>query len=397
MKNFILIREGLSVSREEDGIISGQLVVANSNIQIIKDLEGKWLSDVKDVNGTYVNVDKLIVGAEISLLLHPMKVTNYYETMNDFLVKNKDRLPRQLYYIHEDRYFSDANEKTDRVLNYEKIIKLIDLLSNISDYEILKTGYKELLFIQSRKASLELKYDESALNYGIDKLEVLEGDFGDEKKNFEERTIIFKNELIAFVLDKQEHYSIKNLLQDWNSIYANYKHTYSCYLEGFSCEKIKNELDSEKLELSKKLHDVVDNIGTKIISIPIGYFLIIAQFDFKGEKVEKNILLIVISLLFTFFINVLLVNQKKQLSIIDEYIARIEDRFKSYKQLDKSLLNDVVISLRRTERCQQTKIIMIQFIIWFVFIITSLVFLFSHYSIAIVFFFLLELIISVLV
>lgn len=137
---------------------------------------------------------------------------------------------------------------------------------------------------------------------------------------------------------------------------------------------MKSELEKQKIDISKKIHDILDGIGSKLIAIPIGYFLIFSQFDYSGSDFWKNTGLLLAGLLSTLFINILLQNQKNQLFILEKHIKNLTVSFSKHTDF-LTVFNALDLSQKKQLSMLKT----IQFSIWIIFSFTSILYLFTEF------------------
>ena len=211
----------------------------------------------------------------------------------------------------------------------------------------------EFVFLSDQKLVFDVEYNyEDISKFKLNNVSKLYKHFTGDSFDITERVTIFKTELFNLLknlISKDQVFV--NLAEQWHELYTHYQKSYELYVKGFTIEKIRNELEQEKLEISKKIFDVLEGLSSKIIVLPIGYYLIISQFDYNGELLSKNYSLIIISLLFSILLTILLNNQIKHLEVLK---VHIEDMSKKYDRVD--LLENIVISLKTIHRNQKNNI-----------------------------------------
>lgn len=370
----ILLRNSLSDCIFDDGVISGFLLLNSDLIDIIREIESGYIEDLFDENNTIINSDNLYIGQRIYLKLVLSSISSYYESLADFILKNQLHEP-SVYYIHELNYQNNINDIPSQILVYRDVLSIISLLKSISDFEKIIHDKQQIVLVQSRSVSFYTNFSHFILNAAFSDILQLSEQFSKDKLDRIERIAIFKTETISLLNKSEDPNNYFNyLLSNWSELLNSFKKSYELYLEGFSYEKLKSELEKQKIDISKKIHDILDGIGSKLIAIPIGYFLIFSQFDYSGSDFWKNTGLLLAGLLSTLFINILLQNQKNQLFILEKHIKNLTVSFSKHTDF-LTVFNALDLSQKKQLSMLKT----IQFSIWIIFSFTSILYLFTEF------------------
>jgi len=285
-------------------VLSEENVVEDSIV-----IDGKTLSLKKAAAQTLPRTTDLIIFTK------NLPNARYYEGLNDFVVKNLVSKPEVQFGIYRINYISDSDTKPEKFSNYETILSFISLLDSLSDYSNEEIdGSKELIFFHKKKLSFAISYNEKDLRdipYLAQLKEQME--FAHDR---EERASIFKSELITSLIDIPTESRFQNLLATLDNLYDSYLKSHLLYLEKFSYHDLKSEVDKDKLDFTKKIYAVVNDIQSKLIAVPAAYLLVLSQFDFTGQGKWKNLLISIGSVLFAILLETLLRNQFSVLKFI---------------------------------------------------------------------------------
>ena len=221
-----------------------------------------------------------------------------------------------------DFYIDDIDYrevKTDNncIILYKNNLKIIDFLKEIAN-NIKKSGNNLELFFYRTGVGVDLKID-----YDIESLKKIDFVIPDDFKtqildsfNGKDKKELFINELINFI--ESNNCSYVNLIENWNTLLSNYTKSYSLFIAGFSFEKIKTSSNEHFQKLVDRIYESIGKVSSYIFGIPIGYILLINNFDFSGEQCFKNTSLLFLGIIFLILIWFVLFKN------IDESIKSIE-------------------------------------------------------------------------
>ena len=284
-------RNYLKNSSYLNNILSGSIHV---NEMEILDLlhyfsEHDLVFEYKSSRGVIYYLDDIKVGDELFINLSIRKKKfKFYLNIDDLIKFNQTTAP-DFYYIYKNDFLSNENKVIPELRSLSQIYSLIAFLKDAADYSETIHSELKLIFIQSKIVAFKVNFKSENIDENYNFIGEFETHFKEGSIGRDEKIAMFKNILIKFLTD--EGVSFSNILSNWNIIYDNYKRSYALYLDGFSIEKIKSEIDNERINLTEKLHTILSGLNSRIISVPIGFFLIISQFDYTGQNSIKNIAL----------------------------------------------------------------------------------------------------------
>jgi hypothetical protein len=363
LNDFIYIRSRLEEEAVTNPEITGFMTVSSEDILKIKSLSEKGcIDDFVLVQGKNKHVNEIKDNDHIKLNLYTNKLKDekYYETLDDLIKSSSQSAPENRYYIHSLKYDSSLNQQTPEIASYESVIKTINFLTTISDFNKDNT----LVFIQSKQIVLTTEYSLTDLSKSINIQDLI--NHIEKASDKEERKKIFTYQLILFLHKvPEENYRFRFLLKNFNDLYINYIKSHDLYLEKYSYEKVKSEIDKEILEYSKKIQSVINDAQTKLVAIPVAFLLIIGQFDLTGEKLYFNIALVLSAFVFSILIEVLLQNQ---FSLLDFISADVE-RFKESISQEKSKiigddLTTTFTKVTKLHKKQKSSLNTIRLLVW---------------------------------
>lgn len=316
----ILLVKKLDVKVTEIGYNVGSInILSQDDIDAIIPLEELQLIEIFTDNSISIEKNQLIdfIGQKVKLEINTGEIPNYFETLEDFIAGNKFECKLIDFYIADVEYRENISAN-DLVVNYQSNLQLIDFLKDISENKKILSNEIELFFYKSGKgATIKISYELEQLkefNVSITtefKAQLLAPFKGEDKKQ------LFINELVNFI--EKNGNSYLKLIQGWDNLITNYHKSYSLFLSGFSFEKIKTSSTEHFQKLVDRIYESIGKVANYIFGIPIGYILLLNNFDFTGELLIKNLILLLLGLIFLLLIWFVLFKN------IDESITAIVD------------------------------------------------------------------------
>lgn len=363
LNDFVYIRKKINPISIQSNEIVGSIKPSISDLEKLISLSiESCVDNFVLTNGKNTDIEKIIPDTEIEIKLYPLQLiaSKYYETFETFLNSNSQEIPELEFYIYDLEFSSQSDTKPLKFQFYEKTVKLISFLKDISDYQ----KGNEIVFFQSKQLVLKTDYSFSDLSNLTDIDSVISHIKDSVDK--EERRIIFTNELIASLLKVTEVKTrFSFLLKHFVDVTSNYHKSYTLYLEKYSYQKFKSEIDKEIIEYSKKIQAVINDAQTKLVAIPAAFLLIIGQFDLTGEKIYFNIALVLSAFVFSVLLDVLIRNQFSALDFVKDDI----DRFKNSVD-DKKIgilgndFTNVFTKINSVHKKQKCYLNIIRFLVW---------------------------------
>lgn len=371
--------------------ISGFLTITDSNIEHVYLLFDKEIIDVLSIGEPNeiknISKDKILhfINQQVHLEIRTGDVNCYFETIQDFLNGNRFKLKNDLFYIAENDYYSaESLNDIDFVSNYNKNIELISLLNSLSHSNYAIGNQLKYHFYRASNSIVEIdiKYaaEDLELFTDLEGFKELENEFSDPIQHKDKREL-FINELVNFIESNSSDYL--TIIKNWKTILNAYNKSYKLYLAGFSFEKIKTSSNEHFQKLLDRIYDSISKVSGYIFGIPIGFILLMNNFDFKGELVFKNVIILLLSVLFFVLIwFILLRNIKESIDAIEE---DIDDFIKLISSV--TVLNSIKEKLETLKKVslkkQRNKLQIVKGITLAIFTLTIIVFFYIFLDISV--------------
>jgi hypothetical protein len=265
----------------------GNLVLSDENIQLIKlgvnfkIVRDEIIVENKTLLSSKLTTTDLIATITILTKTNPGLEDVYIsESEEKFFVQFSKyfKVPDKLY-VHEI-YSKENFDESIFIQKLRFVIKVREILFVISDYDkkldesdefflyttnplIIKTSFSKYNFDENLKLSEKI-------------LDLIKSDFRSEVY-----ISFLKIEIIKSLHGIEEADRFFSLLNNFKTVYINFNNSSLLYFKEFDFQKSKIEIQNGKIELLKKLHNVINDIAAKLITIPAAYLLILAALKFK--------------------------------------------------------------------------------------------------------------------
>lgn len=314
----------------------------------------------------------------IALTIKIGNIPGYYDTFQNFLSGNKIKCNFSKFYIEELNYRDEESTTIPKIIeNYKCNLEVIALLKEIADYKKEQGNRLELFFYKSENGvTLDINYNEGDLkNLIVNKIFDLKAQLL-ESTDSVERKQLFVNELISDLTKNGNTYP--NLLKNWEQVIGSYEKSFKLYLSGFSFEKIKTSSLEYFQKLTDRIYDSISKVASYIFGIPIGYILLLNNFDFKGEQVSKNISLLILGILFFILMwHVFLNNIDESITAIEKDIKKFRDKISGKQELAE-ILSDLDDLEKSSIKKQKNKLMLVKYLSVLILIITIFTFLYIY-------------------
>lgn len=256
------------------------------------------------------------------------------------------------FYIHDLKYFYKGaiDESTPLIISqYHQAVRLMNALKSLADDTRTFGSTESLIFLHQTKLEITNTYGPSDLS-DIPGLGDFEDEFSTTATHQKQKRTIIKNVLFdVFGNDKEVLFG--SIIGRFSQIFEKAEASYQLYVSEFSFEKIKEEVEREKLEFTTKLNKVFSDIQNQLLAIPVALILIGGQMKPQGLWSITNSLIFFGAVVFSILMNLLIRNQSHTLNAIklemDEQWRLIRGKHShvagqfedSYDQLDKRYMH----------------------------------------------------------
>jgi len=359
----ILLVKKLDSKVTEIGYNAGAInILSKDDIDAIIPLEELQLIEIFTDNSISIEKNKLIdyIGQKVKLEINTGEISNYFETLEDFIAGNKFECKLTDFFIADIDYRENISEN-NIISNYKSNLQLIIFLKEIAENKKVSSNEIELFFYKSGKGvDIKINYELqqlgefSALINSEFKRQLLEPFNGEDKKQ------LFINELINFLEKNGKSYT--KLILGWDNLISNYNKSYSLFLSGFSFEKIKTSSNEHFQKLVDRIYESIGKVANYIFGIPIGYILLLNNFDFTGVLLIKNCILLILGFIFLILIwFVLFKNIDESIQAIKEDIVDFIKKIENVSELES--IKEKLEKLRDKEiKKQQSKLSLVKFL-----------------------------------
>lgn len=254
--------------------------------------------------------------------------------------------PSRFYIADLDFLYTAAAIDTPLVIrNYLDAIQLYDLLGSAADYKAGIGSTKTLVFLQKEKLEIAAQYSAADL-VSLPRIVDLKSQFVDSDTHKDQKRTILRTVLFDMFTSRTS-VPIADLLSRFVEFMDKLGGSYQLYVSEFSFQKVKAEIEKEKLDATTKLNKVFADIQNQLLAVPAALILVGGQMEERNFWTGKNVVIWLGGLVFSVLMTLLIRNQRHTLLAVKQEIdqqwqqikgkySSVADRFEpSYKQLDE--------------------------------------------------------------
>lgn len=329
----LLRREMLQSRINEDGYAEGVLPAHLDFQQVLICL------DTHDLRGP--GDDERTRRLEFSL------PSNYFTSMEVLLRAPARRLqaPRDFYVEDLDyRHSRDVSTPPDPIAAYLHAVRLFGLLGRVADDERRVGSVVTLVFLNQQKLEITADYQLMDLDR-LPALSTFEQEYIGSPTHQQQKHTILRSALFS-MFSHSRKVALADLIKRFPELVEHVESSYQLYVSEFSFQKIKAEVEKEKLDFTAKLNKVFSDIQNQLLAVPAALILVGGQMEPGQGWSVKNLLVWFGAVVFALLMNLLIRNQHhtlnavkleidQQWQLIEGEHRQVAQQFrKSYEQLD---------------------------------------------------------------
>lgn len=305
--------------------------------------------DFDDVHSALSSMGLFIEKSDKKQTIEYQLPVNFFFNLEEVLQSCDRRLspPDRFYLLEGDCHckHGEYSSYTDEIKNYFIAADLINAILSISDYQGGIGSEKTIIFLGKEKLEFKINYTIADLSFDID-LSGFRSTYVDSEIHREQKKTIIKTILFE-MFSGRDIVPISELLGEFDEFIKRVNASYQLYVSEFSFEKVKEQIEKEKLEATTKLNKVFSDIQNQLLAVPAALVLAGGQMVQDHGWSTKNISIWLGVVVMAIFMSMLIRNQRNTLQAVKKEIdlqwSQLEGkyhpvaaRFKSsYRQLDK--------------------------------------------------------------
>jgi hypothetical protein len=315
-------------------------------ILLYKCLQDRQLGDgqMSGRIGQNINFDALRTELDSAKLLISANATartvecylakGFFTSLDDLLTAPARRItsPSRFYLADSDSlYAGDAVILPSEVQHYLAAVKLYTLLEKACDHHGGMGDARTLIFLHKEKIEITSQYSVADLHELLS-LSAFEAEFIVSETHQEQKRTILKIVLLE-LFSGRKRLPFSELLNRFDEFIDKVRASYQLYVAEFSFQKVKAEVEKEKLDALVKLNKVFSDVQGQLLAVPVALVLVGGQMEDKGIWTSKNILIWLGALVFAILMDLLIRNQRHTLKAvkheIDQQRLLIESKYQT--------------------------------------------------------------------
>lgn len=288
-----------------------------------------------DVLRTALDQASLLISANVSdrtLECHLAK--GFFISLEDLLAAPARRIisPSRFYLADSDSLYSGAPAELPAAgQHYLAAAKLYGVLAKEADHQGGVGDAKTLVFLHKEKIEIVPQYTSADL-HELPDLNAFEAEFIASETHQEQKRTILKTALLELFSGRKK-LPFSELLNRFDEFVDKVRAGYQLYVAEFSFQKVKAEVEKEKLDAMVKLNKVFSDVQGQLLAVPVALVLVGGQMEDKGAWTSKNLLIWFGALIFSILMDLLIRNQRHTLKAvkheIDQQRQQIENKYQA--------------------------------------------------------------------
>jgi hypothetical protein len=348
----------LDVYKEVESLDKGVGYLEIKDLALIYKIQLLSHTDNADDSGISIlagDPDNLTVGQKIKVEITPPRtgLGLFVLSFDDYLKAPEAKISeKNNYYIYDLSFFSKDEDAPVEVLNYRKLLSFVELVGGAAHY--LDHKKEEAVFFDAGKYVIPINYSVSDV-LALDAQEL--GDlinFCQSEPHASQKKSIFRETLVRisadFPVDSRFKYLINNIPVLLEALMLGY----DSFASSFTYEKVRDELESLKLDMTIKIHKAISDIQGQILGIPVATVLAVSQMKetkLLDSQFVYNTALMLGVIIFSILMVGFIWNQKLTLDSIEEEVVRLKTKYKErmsdarpvFRNIFKSLCDRLVL------------------------------------------------------
>ncbi|SFK92759.1 hypothetical protein SAMN05216302_102144 [Nitrosomonas aestuarii] len=367
LANIVKIYRALTDKEEHDSTLEGSLKVCDDETcaflrsavdeSTSTDYGLVILSDTNDIH----------LNATVQVRLITPKCVPVFRNISSFL-GNGSRLlePIGNFYIIDDDWSSEDQPQPDEAANLEALHRIILQLSEAAT--VVDRDKGKLVFADG------VGLVDLPINISLDDLKAVKPQNIEAFENFCSEPLHQKHRLeaVANVVIRRSRGIVSNnriphILQNLETVLSDIKSQHSVFLSAFSYEKVRDEIESLKIEYTTKIHKILSEIQGQLLGIPAATVIVATQMK-KADLVNSSVFITNTAILlgafiFGIFLIFLLVNQSHILEILKTEVERQKRQLRSELSDVEARFNDIFNLLQSRIRYQKIILWIVGFVV----------------------------------
>ncbi|WIW88058.1 hypothetical protein K3M67_14010 [Sphingobium sp. V4] len=311
------------------------------------------------------NGDELVVGSDVPVTIgrpNVAKMGLLVPTFDDlFKAPGAVLAEPERYYIKKEHYASGDSPVPPKLLAYRAVLNVLTTLRESAS--LVDETMRQLIFIGKEKVVVPIQFGSADLRGDVvgqaNRLAKL---FADELHLDEKRTIL-QTTLIEMVRSLREKDRFGFLIRNLDRLANEVEKGYRLFTSSFSYSKIRNEVETARLDFVGKIHKTIVDIQGQLLGIPVATIVVVSQLKKVppscGLEFWTNLGVLTGAIVFAVMLGIAGLNQWKTLNVIATEVKRQSNRLSDDFALIADQFSDVFDDLHARIRWHRAALLVV--------------------------------------
>ena len=319
------------------------------------------------------------IGGTYDIEISPRPIIGLVVKNLEYLLKNPQHLIKEPpHFIFTDELIlnSDPVEDFHQLNKYRIVLSFISYIESVCDF--FDKNKRNLIFVKNKKIEVPIIYNIEDIDLLKEiNIQNIQSILKIVPQNIHEShcSTILAESIVNMIESMPAENRFRHLLHHAIDLKSKYVQNYNIFVSGFSYEKVRDEIESARVEYASKIHKVFSEIQNQLLSIPVATIIVATQMkDSKaiGYEYWVNVSVLIGCWVFVLLMTFLLYNQAQTLDVIQNEVDRQKDKIKKEYPQAFNLVSETFEYLNK-------RIISQKCMLLFVFFIVLAGLIFSHF------------------
>jgi len=272
--------------------------------------------------------------------------------------------PAKYYLLDTDHYSKDPVPGNRVRFAYHAVLNFVTMLKSCAAF--LDEEEEVLVFIKEGKFEVPVKYTEEDLHSFSPEALASVSCTIPEGTHEQQCASIMAEAVYELTAKLPSHKRFVSLLEQAKDLKDRFEKGYKLFASGFSYEKIRDEIESARVEYAGKIHKVFSDIQNQLLGIPVATIIVATQMKDTSQVDGTfwiNLAVLAGSSVFTLLMHFLLRNQRQTLDVIGLEIKRQKNKLEKEHAAIATNFVDTFKSLETRYETQRRILSLIDYVV----------------------------------
>lgn len=270
--------------------------------------------------------DDFTVGSEVRVSIRAPNAATMgllVDSFDDlFRAPNAAIAEPERYYV-KNVAFASGDPPPPVLVRYRAALELLAILRETAS--LVDMTRRELIFLGKERVDIPLQFDARDLTGDVVEVTARLTRLFDDDLHIDEKRTILQTTLIEMVRTMRPQARLGYIIRDVERIVDEVQKGYRLFTSSFSYSKVRNDVETARLDLVGKIHKTIVDIQGQLLGIPVATVVVVSQLKVASAcdvNLWTNSGVLLGAWIFVGMLVIAVLNQSKTLDVIADEVAR---------------------------------------------------------------------------